>query len=99
MSYAQSKGHILDEEFQLGTKRNVGNKDAIWIDGGIHAREWIAPAVALNIINELIASNHNDSTSKNLLDSIDWYILPVMNPDGYEHSHTKVSSTRHNNET
>uniref|UniRef100_A0A914RLI6 Zinc carboxypeptidase A 1 n=1 Tax=Parascaris equorum TaxID=6256 RepID=A0A914RLI6_PAREQ len=59
---------------KLGTKRNVGTKDAIWIDGGIHAREWIAPAVALNVINALVANSRNDSTVKKLLDSIDWYI-------------------------
>lgn len=31
-----------------GTKKN-----SIFIVAGIHAREWIAPAVALYIINEL----------------------------------------------
>ncbi|RTG80449.1 uncharacterized protein DC041_0000281, partial [Schistosoma bovis] len=25
----------------------------IWIDAGIHAREWIAPATALSIINKM----------------------------------------------
>jgi len=26
-------------------------KPAIWIDAGIHAREWIAPATAVYVIN------------------------------------------------
>jgi len=29
------------------------SKPAIWIDAGMHAREWIAPATALHIINKV----------------------------------------------
>ena len=36
---------------QLGT--SGVNKPAIWLDGGIHAREWIAVAAALNIIDKV----------------------------------------------
>ena len=52
---------------------------------GIHAREWISVAVALFIIKQLVESN---KSYKNLIQDIDWYILPVANPDGYVHSHT-----------
>ena len=30
------------------------HKRAIFIDAGIHAREWIAPATALNIISKVL---------------------------------------------
>merc|ERR1711962_756729 len=56
-----------------------GNKFAIWIDGGIHAREWISPATATYIAKELI---ENDEDHTELTRSIDWYILPIINPDG-----------------
>lgn len=38
---------------QIGslTRRNI--KGAVWIEAGIHAREWIAPATANNIINKV----------------------------------------------
>ncbi|CAK9834108.1 Carboxypeptidase B [Anthophora retusa] len=62
------------------------NKPAIFIDAGIHAREWIAPATALYII-DLMVANH-----KSLLTNVDWYILPVLNPDGYEFTHTATSN-------
>lgn len=29
-------------------------KPAIWIDGGMHAREWISPAVATWILHSLV---------------------------------------------
>lgn len=59
------------------------NKPAIFIDAGIHAREWIAPATALYIVDQIVENN------KNLLSQVDWYILPVLNPDGYEFTHSK----------
>ncbi|KAF5305652.1 hypothetical protein FQA39_LY18971 [Lamprigera yunnana] len=60
------------------------NKPVIFIDAGVHAREWMAPAQALYIIEQLVENSGN----QNLLDKVDWHILPVMNPDGYEYSHT-----------
>ena len=60
-----------------------GRKDAIWIDAGIHAREWIAPATAVWLINELVTKHESDSETRDLLTSFDWYILPIANPDGY----------------
>ncbi|XP_057375289.1 carboxypeptidase B-like [Daphnia carinata] len=59
-------------------------KPAIWIDGGIHAREWISPALATYIIRQLVEVPANEA----LLTNVDWYIMPVMNPDGYEYTHT-----------
>ncbi|KAK9310411.1 hypothetical protein QLX08_000380 [Tetragonisca angustula] len=58
----------------------------IFIEGGIHAREWISPAVVTYILNELILSD--DSRVRYMAESYDWYIFPVFNPDGYEYTHT-----------
>jgi len=55
----------------------------IWLEAGIHAREWIAPAVATFIVRELVEdySEHPD-----YLDKINWYFIPSANPDGYAYS-------------
>uniref|UniRef100_A0A1I8EX10 Peptidase_M14 domain-containing protein n=1 Tax=Wuchereria bancrofti TaxID=6293 RepID=A0A1I8EX10_WUCBA len=63
-------------------------KPAIFIDAGIHAREWIAPAVALYIITKLVTEYGKDSNLTHMTDKFDWYIVPVANPDGYEYSMT-----------
>merc|ERR1712183_1256924 len=66
-------------------KGGCGNKPAMWIDGGIHAREWVSPAVVMFMLKELV---ENDSDHQDLLENIDWYILPVVNPDGYLYTQT-----------
>uniref|UniRef100_A0A914YDY0 Peptidase M14 carboxypeptidase A domain-containing protein n=1 Tax=Panagrolaimus superbus TaxID=310955 RepID=A0A914YDY0_9BILA len=37
---------------KIGT-RSRADKPGIWIDGGIHAREWISPAAVLYFINQV----------------------------------------------
>ncbi|XP_031626690.1 carboxypeptidase B-like isoform X2 [Contarinia nasturtii] len=61
---------------------NPRNK-AIWIDGGIHAREWISPAAVTYIVNNFV---QNWSKQPAHVKNINWYILAVHNPDGYEYS-------------
>lgn len=40
--------------FQISGRRSVtGKKISMWIDAGIHAREWIAPATAMYIVHEV----------------------------------------------
>ncbi|EFA01359.1 carboxypeptidase A [Tribolium castaneum] len=60
-----------------------GPKPVIFIEAGMHAREWIAPALSLYIINQLV-----ENPSYGFLQDVDWVILPVMNPDGYEYTWT-----------
>ncbi|KAJ9594114.1 hypothetical protein L9F63_014430 [Diploptera punctata] len=60
-------------------------KPAIWIDGGLHAREWISPATVTYIMLQLVEFRDQHPE---LIDAVDWYIMPVANPDGYEYSHS-----------
>lgn len=60
------------------------DKKIIFIDAGMHAREWITHAMALHIMNELTV-NYNEN--KEFLEEYDWIIVPVVNADGYEYTH------------
>lgn len=82
-------GKTYKGRYQYGVKISSGNPDnpVIFIDAGIHAREWIAPATALYIIHQLA---ENASVSW-MYQNVDWYILPVFNPDGYEYTREVVS--------
>ena len=52
-------------------------------DGGIHAREWISPATVTGILRDLVEHKENYA---NILSKLDIYLLPLLNPDGYEYS-------------
>ncbi|XP_011188810.1 zinc carboxypeptidase A 1 [Zeugodacus cucurbitae] len=68
--------------YQNGQKQKPG----IFLEAGIHAREWIAPATATYIINELLTSNNTEI--RDLAENYVWYIFPHANPDGYVYTHT-----------
>lgn len=61
------------------------NNPGIFVEGGIHAREWISPAFVTYLINELLTSDNE--MVREISESYDWYIVPSTNPDGYEYSH------------
>lgn len=65
------------------------DKPAIWLDGGIHAREWVSPATVMYIIDALLGEVEQDKAEKmsELLEMFQFYISPSINPDGYEYSH------------
>ncbi|XP_055611892.1 carboxypeptidase B-like [Uranotaenia lowii] len=70
----------------IAAKDNPEQKPVVFVDAGIHAREWIAPSTALYIIQQLV--EYPDRNDAALLEKFNWIILPVVNPDGYEYSHT-----------
>ncbi|XP_053982799.1 carboxypeptidase B-like [Hylaeus volcanicus] len=72
-------------KISTGPNRVGEAKPVIWIDAGMHAREWIGTAVATYIMNQLVEKT---ASYTKLLDNSDWMILPVANPDGYEFTHT-----------
>ncbi|NWI43893.1 CBPB2 Carboxypeptidase, partial [Picathartes gymnocephalus] len=68
------------------SKSKEKSKNAIWIDCGIHAREWISPAFCLWFIGYAIHVRERDRTMTTLLENFDFYIMPVVNVDGYEYT-------------
>lgn len=58
-----------------------GNKPIIAMECGMHAREWAAPPTVLYLIHML---TQNATQSAELLARLDWLIVPMQNPDGYE---------------
>ena len=67
------------------------NRRSVWIDGGIHAREWISTSSVLYSIARLINGTlARDPYVRKLIDSYDFYFMPVVNPDGYVYTHDNV---------
>ncbi|KAI5642824.1 zinc carboxypeptidase domain-containing protein [Phthorimaea operculella] len=69
-------------------------KKTIFIESGIHSREWITMTAACYIINELLTSTDEDVRAA--AREFDWYIFPVTNPDGYAWTHSDFRMWRKN---
>ncbi|XP_004674872.1 PREDICTED: carboxypeptidase O [Condylura cristata] len=79
-------------------------KKIIWMDCGIHAREWIAPAFCQWFVKEILQNYKDNSKIRNFLTHLDFYVLPVLNIDGYIYTWTtnrqwRKSRSPHNNGT
>lgn len=80
-------GTTFEGRVILGVKLSYkeGNPK-IFVESGIHAREWICPALATWILNQLLTSEEADI--RFIAENFDWYVFPSVNPDGYQYSHT-----------
>ncbi|KAK8397132.1 hypothetical protein O3P69_004667 [Scylla paramamosain] len=65
--------------FMVG--KGGADNPGIFIDGGSHGREWIAPATVTYMINKLVT---NSTEYDDLLSQVNFYFMPVINPDGYD---------------
>ncbi|CAM4501778.1 unnamed protein product [Caretta caretta] len=67
-----------------GTKR-----PAIWIDTGIHSREWVTQASGVWFAKKIVDSYGKDPSLTSILDNLDIFLEIVTNPDGFAFTHTK----------
>ncbi|XP_068090921.1 carboxypeptidase A6 isoform X2 [Hyperolius riggenbachi] len=92
----RSLPHYHYEEYnsleELGTKpssfKKKSSKREIWMDCGIHAREWIGPAFCQWFVKEAVTTYKTDPVMRKILDLLYVYVMPVLNPDGYRYSWT-----------
>ncbi|XP_056155064.1 carboxypeptidase B [Lampris incognitus] len=68
-------------------KKSGSTKPAIFMDCGIHAREWISPAFCQWFVKEALSTYGTDSQMTSLLNQMDVFVLPVFNIDGYDYTH------------
>ncbi|XP_060783073.1 carboxypeptidase A1-like [Neoarius graeffei] len=71
-------------KFSTGDTKRPG----IWIDTGIHAREWITPASGTWFAKKIVTDYGRDPALTAILDKFDIFLELVTNPDGYEYTHT-----------
>jgi carboxypeptidase T len=56
------------------------------VNGTQHAREWISAMVATCVADRLVRDYDSDPQIRAFVDSTELWLVPVVNPDGYQHS-------------
>nr|XP_010945833.1 unnamed protein product [Camelus bactrianus] len=65
------------------------NRPAIWIDTGIHSREWITQASGVWFAKKITEDYGQDAAFTAILDNMDIFLEIVTNPDGFAYTHSK----------
>lgn len=73
---------------KISTKGKVdGQRPTIFVDAGHHAREWASHMSALYLIYNLVERSEDNL---DVLEKVDWIIVPIVNADGYAYSQNSV---------
>ncbi|XP_060891974.1 carboxypeptidase A5 [Labrus mixtus] len=63
------------------------NRPAIWMDTGIHSREWVTQASGTWFAKKIVTAYGTDPTLTAILNKMDIFLEIVTNPDGFYYSH------------
>lgn len=74
---------IANDEVDIGRC-----KPAIFLNSVQHAREWITVMNNMFVADHLVRNYETDAYVRDLVDNADFYIVPVVNPDGYVYTWT-----------
>ncbi|WP_083460370.1 M14 family metallopeptidase [Jiangella muralis] len=80
---------------RIGKVRD-GSKTGVFAYSQEHAREWVTPLVALETAERLLRNYGTDADTKKLVDDLDIFIVPSVNPDGGHYSFYDFNGQRKN---
>ncbi|MCA9793845.1 MAG: hypothetical protein KC910_18675, partial [Candidatus Eremiobacteraeota bacterium] len=71
-------------------------KPGVVITGCHHAREWMSMEAPLFVAQQLVEGYASDPAMKDRVDKAEIWVVPLVNPDGYEYSRTQDNWWRKN---
>ena len=80
---------------RIGLHRD-GSKVGVLMYAQEHAREWQTPLVVVETAERLLRNYANGGPAKNLVDNLDIFIIPSVNPDGAHYSFYDYAMQRKN---
>ncbi|MEU9888827.1 M14 family metallopeptidase [Sphaerisporangium sp. NPDC051011] len=80
---------------RIGKKRD-GSKTGVFLYCQEHAREWVTPITCAETAERLLRNYARDNATRKLVDNLDIFILPVVNPDGAHYSMYDYNFQRRN---
>ncbi|KAM6137052.1 carboxypeptidase A1-like [Pterocles gutturalis] len=75
--------------YVLKFSRGGTNRPAIWIDTGIHSREWVTQASGVWFARKIVLDHENDEGLSSILDEMDIFLEIVTNPDGFAYTQSQ----------
>lgn len=86
---------IENRPIYVYTLKNPGSalpQQGVFLQGGIHAREWISPPTVMYIFDTMLKEALSSASGWNLLSRYELMVVPVVNPDGYEYSRSSSNN-------
>ncbi|KAF2794557.1 hypothetical protein K505DRAFT_241876 [Melanomma pulvis-pyrius CBS 109.77] len=93
-----SQGRVLTGIHIWGSG-GKGSKPAVLFHGTVHAREWISTMTTEYMAWQLLTKYGTDTSVKALVDKFDFYIMTIVNPDGFVYTQTTDRLWRKNRQT
>jgi Zinc carboxypeptidase/Chitobiase/beta-hexosaminidase C-terminal domain len=98
--FLNAPAHVQRAPFQtkmlrIGGQRD-GSKVGVFIYCQQHAREWVTPITCLETAERLLRNYAIDPQTKELVDNLDIFIVPTVNPDGSHYSMYDNNNQRRN---
>ena len=98
--FLNAPAHVQRAPFQtkmlrIGAQRD-GTKVGVFIYCQQHAREWVTPITCLETAERLLRNYSIDPQTKELVDNLDVFIVPSVNPDGAHYSMYDNNNQRRN---
>jgi hypothetical protein len=89
------RGPFTPKVIRIGKHRD-GSRVGVYLYSQEHAREWVTPITALETAERLLRNYESNATIRRLVDNLDIFIVPVVNPDGAHYSMHDNWSQRRN---
>ncbi len=83
------------QALRIGVHRD-GSRIGVLAYSQEHAREWATPLVTLEFAERLLANYATDPQTHALLQDVDVFVIPVVNPDGAHYSFNDFNFQRKN---
>lgn len=83
------------QALRLGVHRD-GSRVGVLAYSQEHAREWATPLVTLEFAERMLANARTDPATRELLEQVDVFVIPTVNPDGANYSFNDFNFQRKN---
>jgi hypothetical protein len=83
------------QALRIGKKRD-GSQPGVFLYCQEHAREWVTPLTCVETAERLLRNYSRDPDTRKLVDNLDIFVIPSVNPDGANYSMYDYNFQRRN---